>query len=110
MPHAKDLSTEEPRPIDATLAGYPWLPRMIDKARAARANTLGDYYRYPCPIDRACLQALGIDPEQFADIVEQAPSDNDVAEHLIALGIPTPDELDFDPLALLQALHAEPGS
>jgi hypothetical protein len=32
--------------MDATLDGYPWLPRMIDKARA---GTLGDYYRYPCP-------------------------------------------------------------
>ncbi len=96
--------------MDDTLAGYPWLPRMIDKARAARADTLGDYYRYPCPIDRACLEALRIDPEQFADIAEQAPCDNAVADQLIALGIPTPDELDFDPLAFLQALHAEPGS
>jgi hypothetical protein len=96
--------------MDATLAGYPWLPRMIDKARAARADTLGDYYRYPCPIDRACLKALGIDPQQFADIAEHAASDAAVAHQLIALGVPTPDELGFDPRALLHDLHAEPGS
>ena len=59
MPYAKDLSTEEPRPMDATLAGYLWLPRMIDKARAARANTLGDYYRYPLLMDRVVGDAGG---------------------------------------------------
>jgi hypothetical protein len=34
-PPAKDLSREDPRPMDASVAGHPWLPRMIDKARAA---------------------------------------------------------------------------
>ncbi|MGI9099190.1 MAG: hypothetical protein ACR2H2_12015 [Solirubrobacteraceae bacterium] len=34
--------------MDAQPAGYPWLPHMIDKARAAQAGTLGTYYRYPC--------------------------------------------------------------
>jgi hypothetical protein len=27
--------------MDATLNGYAWLPRMIDKSRAARAGTHG---------------------------------------------------------------------
>lgn len=33
--------------MDATVDGYARVPRMIDKARAATAGTLGDYYRYP---------------------------------------------------------------
>ena len=60
-PVAKNLTHEDPEPMDARLAGYPWLPRMIDKARASHAGTLGTYYRYPCPIDRACLELIGID-------------------------------------------------
>jgi hypothetical protein len=58
--------------MTATLASYPWLPRMIDKARASAAGTLGSYYRYPCPIDAACLDLLGIDANTFRGIATQA--------------------------------------
>jgi hypothetical protein len=46
-PAATDLAHEEPPPMDAKLAGYPWLPRIIDKARASHAGTLGTYYATP---------------------------------------------------------------
>lgn len=95
--------------MDATLAGYPWLPRMIDIARVARAGTLGDYYRYPCPIDRACLDALGIDADRFAAIAERAP-DQAMVEELVRLGVPAPDTLSFDPLAILRELDRDRGS
>jgi Domain of unknown function (DUF5069) len=72
-PAAKDLAREDPAPMDATLdGGYPRLPRMIDKARASHAGTLGDYYRYPCPIDTACLELLGINADTFRGIACQA--------------------------------------
>ena len=33
---APDFRTQEPRSPSAELEGYPWLPRMLDKARATR--------------------------------------------------------------------------
>src|SRR5437764_214983 len=79
-PPAKDLSQEEPRPMDATLDGYPWLPRMLDKARAADAGILGGYFRYPCPIDRACLDLLGIGADAFRRIACASADDDTVRE------------------------------
>ena len=102
---AKDLSREDARPMDATVDGYAWLPRMIDKARASRNGTLGDYYRYPCPIDRTCLDRLGIDADTFADIAQTAVSDHDVVRALHDAGArPAPDAW-FDPVLLNQQLH-----
>jgi hypothetical protein len=99
-----DLSHVSLRPMEATIAGYPWLPRMIDKARAARAGTLGTYC-YPCPIDRTCLGLLGLDAELFADVATAAVDDADVLALLAALGIPTAAEAAFDPVALERRLH-----
>ncbi|QEC49018.1 DUF5069 domain-containing protein [Baekduia soli] len=61
------------RPMDATLGGYPWLPRLIDKSRAARAGRLGGVV-HPCPVDRRCLGLLGIDVQTFGDLVAAHPS------------------------------------
>ena len=105
MNKARDLAKEEPRSMTATLGGYIWLPRMIDKARAARAGTLGDYYRYPCPIDITCLQRLGIASDTFADIVEATDSDDEVLTILKQQGVADPDKASFDPIKLNQELH-----
>lgn len=102
---AKDLTKDEPRPMDATLDGYAWLPRMIDKARAARAGTLGEYYRYPCPIDRNCLGRLGVDAETFADIAQHSASDDDIVQALREAGARPASEAWFDPVALNDQLH-----
>lgn len=101
----KDLTREEPRPMDATLDGYPWLPRMLDKARAARAGTLGTYYRYPCPIDRHCLDRLGIDADTFADVAEREASGTAVVAELRARGARPPEQAAFDPVELNRQLH-----
>jgi hypothetical protein len=37
---------------------------MADKARAKKAGTIGEYI-YPCPLDQALLEFLGIDAEEF---------------------------------------------
>lgn len=102
----RDLTVEEPRPMDATLRGYEWLPRMIDKAAAARTGTLGDYYRYPCPIDRTALDRLGIDADTFADIVERTETDDAVLDELGRVGIPTAAQAAFDPVTLNEELHS----
>jgi Domain of unknown function (DUF5069) len=104
-PAAKDLSREEPRPMDAKLAGYPWLPRMIDKARADQADTLGEYYRYPCPIDAACQDLLGLDANTFREIANRARDDEEVIHLLAAIGVDAARLAQFDPVQLNADFH-----
>ena len=66
---ALNLNLAVPRSSKDTLAGLAHLPRMIDKARSLRNNTLGEYI-YPCPLDRHVLNFLATDPEDFADLAE----------------------------------------
>jgi len=79
---------------------------MIDKARAARAGTLGGYFRFPCPIDTECLLRLGIDAEAFADAATTYGSDDDVFARLLELGASPHSLATFDPILMNQRLHA----
>jgi hypothetical protein len=105
FPPAKDLAHEDPAPMEAKLDGYPWLPRMIDKARASHAGTLGTYYRYPCPIDRACLELLGVDADEFRVIANAAVDDRTVIEQLATAGASIDQLVNFDPVGLNAELH-----
>ena len=64
-----DLNVSVPRSSRETMAGIAHLPRMIDKARSYRDNTLGEYL-YPCPLDQHVLRFLEANPEDFADLAE----------------------------------------
>ena len=66
---ALNLNVAVPRSSKDTLADLAHLPRMIDKARALRNETLGEYI-YPCPLDRHVLNFLEMDPKDFADLAE----------------------------------------
>ena len=66
---ALNLNVAVPRSSKDTLAGIAHLPRMIDKARALRNDTLGEYI-YPCPLDWYVLNFLAMDAEDFADLAE----------------------------------------
>lgn len=83
-----DLTNSYPRPGDQLMGGYPWLARLIDKARAYNAGTLGDYI-YPCPIDKELLGELNYSGEEFAEIVDQNKTDEDILEHL---GLPSQND------------------
>ena len=89
--------------MDATLDGYAWLPRMIDKSRAARAGTLGDGV-HPCPVDRRCLALLGIGFETFSDVVARSADDAAVLAGLRAAGIASAAAAWFDAPAWEDAL------
>jgi quercetin dioxygenase-like cupin family protein len=93
------------RPMDATLDGYAWLPRMIDKARAKAAGTLGDAV-HPCPVDRRCLALLGIDVGTFGAVVARSAGDAEVLAGLRAVGIATAEAAWFDAQAWEDALQA----
>jgi len=64
-----DLNVSVPRSSKETMAGIAHLPRMIDKARSYRDNTLGEYI-YPCPLDWHILLFLAANPGDFADLAE----------------------------------------
>lgn len=59
---APDLEKTAPRSPRERMLGVAHLPRMLDKARAATAGTLGEYI-YPCPMDRSLLAFLDLEPE-----------------------------------------------
>lgn len=82
-----DLTLTEPRPLDAELEGYAWLPRMLDKARARTAGTSGDYL-FGCPIDHTCMARLGVTPALILDLVARHSDDADVLAALRIHGIP----------------------
>jgi len=101
----KDLSLQDPAPMDATMSGLPWLPRMADKALAAQAGSLGPYYRYPCPIDRVALRYLGIDADHFAALCDSAVTSNDLLGALLEVADVEALRA-FDPLQLHAELHS----
>lgn len=74
----RDLSQMPPRRWTEEIGGIKWLPRLIDKTRAAHAGTLGLYLYGQSPVDRSLLRALGLRYSQFTRIVGNAIGDDDV--------------------------------
>ena len=64
-PFYMDLTQFIPRSPKNKLAGIVMIPRMLDKARAYKSKSLGDYI-YPCPLDQIILDFLDIDHEKIA--------------------------------------------
>ncbi|HTX02969.1 MAG TPA: DUF5069 domain-containing protein [Candidatus Acidoferrales bacterium] len=69
-----DLRTAPPRSVHDLLLGVVMLGRTADKARALAGGTEGAY-EYPCPLDRAILSWLEIEPDEFLGVVSEALSD-----------------------------------
>lgn len=63
-----DLRTERPRSVHERFCGVVMLARVVDKARAAAAGTVGDYL-YDGPMDRAVLGFLEIDALALLHVV-----------------------------------------
>ncbi|MGL3710843.1 DUF5069 domain-containing protein [Leptospirillum ferriphilum] len=61
--------------------GLPWLGRMIDKGRAFRSGTLGDY-AFPCSMDLDLLRYLGMEPDAFLALLDLCPQDQALLETL----------------------------
>lgn len=79
-----NLRDGPPRRWSESLGQIRWLPRLIDKTRAALRGDLGDYFYGQSPVDRALLRELGIGHREFARIVRDAPEDADVLAALQA--------------------------
>ena len=82
--NAPDLRLGPPRRWNVEIDGIAWLPRLIDKTRAALAGTLGTYLYGQSPIDRQLLTSLQIRYRDFSEIVRSAASDQAVVEALAA--------------------------
>jgi len=67
-PQAPDLTRRPPRSPHVQLGGFVILPRLIDKARAALAGTLGEYYDGPKGMNGRFLNFVGI---EHADLAAQ---------------------------------------
>ncbi|MBI3607742.1 MAG: DUF5069 domain-containing protein [Nitrospirae bacterium] len=78
--NALDLTREYPRSPKQQLGGYLHLGRMIDKARAKAAGTVGEYI-YPCPLDQSLLEFLGISGDVFYTAVKNR-ADQEVLDWL----------------------------
>src|SRR5579864_5842215 len=81
---AKDLRSVPPRRWSDEVGGIKWLPRIIDKARAAMNGTLGDYLYGQSPMDRGLLRALGLNYKEFTNVVRRADGDEQVLAMLCA--------------------------
>ncbi len=72
-----DLRITPPRRWSDEIGGIRWLPRMIDKARAAVSGTLGDYLYGQCPMDGSLLRTLGITYKEFTGIVRTSDGEDE---------------------------------
>ncbi|MDH5761472.1 MAG: DUF5069 domain-containing protein [Nitrospinota bacterium] len=59
-----NLTLSPPRSPRQAFSDLVHLPRMVDKARASRQNTLGEYI-YPCPLDKIMFEFLKVSSETF---------------------------------------------
>ena len=55
--------------------------RMIDKGRATRTGTLGEY-AFPCSMDLDLLRYLGVDPDTFLTLLDLCPEESSLLEML----------------------------
>ena len=106
-----DLAKEFPRSPKEKIDGLVWLPRLIDKAKAKLAGTLGEYV-YNCPTDVRFLAFIGIAAEAFLDAVREDQSDAAIAAWVAEHGQKHPDaeKAEFNAmLASLGPAKPEPG-
>ena len=73
-----DLGLRAPRsPFCRDVAGIYGIARMSDKARASKADRLGEYM-YNCPIDKAILEFLGFSADEFREAAYQNLNDEEL--------------------------------
>lgn len=73
---ALDLRTAFPRSPRETLAGYVLAARIVDKARAAIVDQLGEYhYGQPDSLDSLFFEFTGLDPEKLMAFVATGAND-----------------------------------
>jgi hypothetical protein len=80
-----DLNAHPPRPARETLLGFYLLPRTIDKLRAELpGGNIGPYLNHATGFSAFVVKRLGIDMDDFRDVVARARDEADVCNWLEA--------------------------
>lgn len=104
-----DLRTRFPRSPKERIGGYAHVARIIDKARAHNAGTLGEYI-YNCPMDQSWFQLTGVTADAFAEAVTTR-DDRQMAEWIRQTATPhAPQEIEAWNHALLSRTPSSPES
>ena len=72
-----DLTTTYPRSVRDKWLGIVQLGRALDKGKAKAHGNLGEY-SYDCPMDKAVFDFLGMDGEEFLNVIKNAKSDAEI--------------------------------
>jgi Domain of unknown function (DUF5069) len=72
-----DLTKTYPRSVREKVLGIVQLGRAVDKGKAKAFGNLGEYM-YDCPMDKAVFDFLGIDGEEFFEVIKNAKSDAEI--------------------------------
>ena len=76
-----------PREGHESIAGTPWLARMLDKARLKHEGTIDHFdLVYPCPMDQRLLEQLQVSSDTFQQIAIDNTTDNAVVDALKEAG------------------------
>ncbi len=75
-PSKRTISMAQLPPKDAEVAGFPWLPRIIAKARAKLRGEMPADLMYSCGGDRAFLKKVNVHPADFLRVVWAARDDD----------------------------------
>lgn len=72
-----DLTKSYPRSVRDKYLNLVQLGRAIDKGKATAAGTNGEY-NFECPMDRDVFEFLGINGEEFLNVIKTAKSDAEI--------------------------------
>ena len=92
MKTAIDLSQRPPRSPRVRLGGYTILPRILDKARASLAGTLGDY-KFNNPLDNVLFGFANVTADAFLAQVKAGAGDFEMLQWFNAQAKKAPHEI-----------------
>lgn len=72
-----DLTKNYPRSVREKVHGVVQLARAIDKGKAKAHGNPGEY-NFDCPMDQAVFEFLGINGEEFFEVIKNAKSDAEI--------------------------------
>jgi len=80
-----DLTVHKPRSVRATILGFYFLPRTVDKLRAELpGGNIGPYLNQDTGFSAFVVRRLGLDMNEFREAVAKAPDEDAIVEWLAA--------------------------
>lgn len=75
-----DLTKTKPRSVGETMLGIVQLARTTDKAKAVAHGSIGEY-KYDSPMDQGLFDYLGMDPNEFLNVVKGTKNDSEIESY-----------------------------